>query len=69
MTNITVEEYKDAINPHVGWLLGQIENSKDGYILMKISDVAKVMGKVFCEKSEVSIYVTLRHTFQRCDGI
>lgn len=61
VANTTVEEYERAINPHIDWILEQIKKSKDGYIIMKISDVKKTMGIVFCEKSDVSIYMTLRH--------
>ena len=55
-------KYMKAIAPQLDWINGQIQQSNDGTIRMKVRDIAKEMGKDFATKHETSIYWGLKYS-------
>jgi hypothetical protein len=49
-------KYGVAIEKSIPWIKEQIENSKDGTIIMRAKDVGKEMGQEFEKKNPTSIY-------------
>lgn len=48
-------KYKDAIEPSMEWIHSSIKSSKDGFVRVKVDDIAKEMGADFVGKNPTSI--------------
>ena len=54
-------KYAEAIKRHIEWINEKIKDSKDGYIRMKVKDIAKEMGTEFVGKDDRSISTALKY--------
>ncbi len=54
--------YYAAIHPFIADILENIEKSKDGMIMFRISEVSKKMGKEFIDKKPSTIYSGLKYS-------
>lgn len=54
------DSYRKGIIPYIDWFMSEISKSKNGFIIIKISDLRIVMGDNFKTSSDNSIYTMLR---------
>ena len=54
-------KYAEGIKKHIQWIKEKISQSSDGYVRMKVKDIAKEMGPDFVGKDERSTYNGLKY--------
>jgi hypothetical protein len=60
-------KYGVAIEKSIPWIKEQIQNSKDGTIIVRTKDIGKEMGPEFEKKNPTSIYWGLKHILRHHD--
>ena len=54
-------KYSDALGEHIEWIMESIENSKDGYIRVRVNDFTKDLGPNFIGRHYSSMFIGLRY--------